>query len=383
MFFSPLSEMASIGRNIPYISSFVLFLVVSALTATVDNYSALVFLRTLQGLFGSPALATGAASLEDVYGLTEVPYAFIFWVGAMYAGPALGPLLSGYAVSADWHWPMYEVVIMGVGVFLILLTLPETSANNILLRRARRWRRSTGNSGYRTAYEMKNTDVRKMFIDAMIKPIEISVKDPAIAFACIYSAVLYGIYYSFFEVFPLVYMELYHFSIGATTLVFITIVIGLIVVAPLYAMYLRWIFLPKSSSASFEDRLYLALFATWFPIVGLLIFAWTAKPTVHWIWSTIGIGIYSGSSFIVFQCLICWLPLSYPRYVASLLAANDLCRSLAAVVFVLVSRDMYLALGVSEGVTLLAGLSCVGVVGMFILYFFGAAMRARSKFAQS
>ena len=145
-------------------------------------------------------------------------------------------------------------------------------------------------------------------------------------------------------------------------------------------MYLKRVFLPKFQSATFEDRLYLALLGTWFLIVGLLIFAWTAKSTIHWIWPTIGVGIYGGSSLIVFQFLVCWLPLSYPRYTASLLAGNELVRSLFAAVLVMFSRQMYLSIGVSQGVTLLAGLSCIGVIGMAILYYYGAAMRARSNF---
>ena len=44
---------------------------------------------------------------------------------------------------------------------------------------------------------------------------------------------------------------------------------------------------------------------------------------------------------------------------------------------------MYIKLGVDKGVTLLAGLSVMGIIGMFFLYFYGAKLRARSKFALS
>ena len=355
----------------------------SVLVAVVDNFPILILFRTFQGLFGSPALATGAASLEDIYGSDKIPYAFIGWVSALYAGPALGPLLSGYAVSNNWRWPFYEIIIMGGSLFLILLTLPETSAANILLRRARRIRLSQNDSRYATSYELDRTDARQKFISAMIKPFEISVKDPAITFACMYAAILYSIYYSFFEVFTVFYTEMYHFSIGATSLVFVTIIIGLIIVIPPYTIYLNRVFLPQFATATFEDRFYLALFASWFAPVGLFMFAWTAQPTIHWIWSTTGVSIYAGSSFIVFQCLICWLPLSYPKYTASLLAGNDFARSLMAAVMIMVSRKMYLDIGIAKGVSLLAGLSCIGILGMATLYRYGAAMRARSRFAQS
>ncbi len=74
------------------------------------------------------------------------------------------------------------------------------------------------------------------------------------------------------------------------------------------------------------------------------------------------------------------VPLSYPRYVASLFAANDCARSLLAAAFVQFSSQMYTNLGIDKGVTLVAGLSVVGIGGMYGLYFYGSRLRARSKF---
>lgn len=35
-----------------------------------------------------------------------------------------------------------------------------------------------------------------VFIDALIKPMEITIKDPAVLFVQVYTAIIYGIYYS-------------------------------------------------------------------------------------------------------------------------------------------------------------------------------------------
>lgn len=66
MVFSPISEIPSLGRNIPYIGSFALFLVFSAIAATAKSFSGLVVARLFQGLMGSPALATGGATMQDM-----------------------------------------------------------------------------------------------------------------------------------------------------------------------------------------------------------------------------------------------------------------------------------------------------------------------------
>lgn len=66
MLFSPISEAPSVGRNIPYVTSFALFVVFSALAAMRQSFPVLIVMRFVQGFFGSPALATGGASMQDM-----------------------------------------------------------------------------------------------------------------------------------------------------------------------------------------------------------------------------------------------------------------------------------------------------------------------------
>jgi len=81
------------------------------------------------------------------------------------------------------------------------------------------------------------------------------------------------------------------------------------------------------------------------------------------------------------KAIFAYIPLSYPQYAASLFAGNDLVRSFFAFGSVLFSRSMYLNLGIGKGVSLLGGLSILGWIGMYLLYIYGAKLRARSKFA--
>jgi len=379
-----MSEIAFIGRSPPYVISFTLFFIVSIVVAVVDNFPAILVLRFLQGFFGSPCLASGGASLQDIYDWFHVPYGFIFWVAAIYSGPALGPLLSGYVVADNWRWPLWEIVFLAAPLMVLLVCfLPETSSSTILLHRAQRLRKVTGNEKIVAASEAKKLTIMGIVMDAMIKPTEIAIKDPAIGFVCVYGSLVYAIYYSFFEAFPIVYAGIYGMTIGQIGLVFLSIIIGCAFSASMYASYLKYVFFPKTKKIdpTQEDRLLPALYAVWFLPIGLFIFAWTAKNSIHWIAPTIGIAIYSASSFVVFQCIIVYVPLSYPDYVASLFAANDFMRSLTAAGFVMFSRAMYINLGINKGVSLLGGLSVMGILGMYFLYFYGSMLRARSKFA--
>jgi hypothetical protein len=49
---------------------------------------------------------------------------------------------------------------------------------------------------------------------------------PQILFVNVYTALIYGIYYSFFEVFALVYPGMYGFNVGETGLVFVCIIVS-------------------------------------------------------------------------------------------------------------------------------------------------------------
>ncbi|KAK1237769.1 hypothetical protein MKX07_003605 [Trichoderma sp. CBMAI-0711] len=320
LIFSPLSEIPIIGRNPVYIVTMFLFVIISIPTAFAPNYPGLMVLRFLQGFFGSPCLASGGASLGDMYTLMALPYAMMSWVAAAYCGPALGPLLSGFAVPAEsWRWSLFESLWASAPVFVAMfLFLPETSSANILLRRARRLRKLTGNARFMSQSEIdqRNVHAKDIFLDALIKPMEITMKDPAVLFVQVYTAIIYGIYYSFFEVFPLVYPVFYGMNLGEVGLVFLCILVSCIIGIVIYTAYLYFYMNPRIEKYGWpvqEDRLIPALPASVGPTIGLFLFAWTARASIHWIVPTIGITIYGATVFIVMQAIFVYIPLSYPR----------------------------------------------------------------------
>lgn len=96
--------------------------------------------------------------------------------------------------------------------------------------------------------------------------------------------------------------------------------------------------------------------------------------------SLLGIAISMCGVFIITQCMFIYLPFTYPRYAGSLFAANGFARSLLAGASILFSRPMFDAIEVSGGVTLLASLSVLCIVGLYLLYSYGARLRERSRF---
>jgi MFS transporter, DHA1 family, multidrug resistance protein len=205
-----------------------------------------------------------------------------------------------------------------------------------------------------------------------------------VLFTCVYTALVYAIYYSFFEAFPIVYIGVYGFNLGQMGLTFLSISASVGLAIPSYWAYMYYIVEPEITRKGLpppERCLIPALVVSFLLPIGLFIFGWTARTSVHWIVSVIGIGIYSYGVFILLQCIFVYIPSSYPQYSASLFAGNDFARSALASGSILFARPLYLNLGIGPGMSLLAGLTCACVGGIFALYFFGARMRARSKFA--
>ena len=230
LLFAPLSEIPVIGRNPVYWMPFIVFWVLSCPEAVVDSFSGLLALRFWLGFFGSPALANGGATAGDLFNIFDIPYGLSWWVFSAWAGPAFGPVIGGFAAQArGWRWPLWEIVWLASGTLLVLLILmPETSASNILLRRAKRLRKLTGDSRLQSQSEIdqRNLQLSDVLVTALIRPMEIMLKDPAIFFVNLYTGFFYGVFYIFFEVFPLVFPPMYGFSLSQTGLTFLSCLVG-------------------------------------------------------------------------------------------------------------------------------------------------------------
>ncbi|KAI7190836.1 MFS general substrate transporter [Hortaea werneckii] len=407
LIFSPLSEIPRVGRNPPYMVTMGIFVILLVPSALVENFAGLMVLRFLQGFFGSPCLATGGASLQDLFSLVKLPYVLCLWAFAATAAPALGPLIAGFSVAVEgWRWAMWELLWLAGPIFLVmLLFLPETSAANILLRRAERLRKLTGDSRLMAQSEIDQANLRPKDVafEALVRPMQLIVvsrdismeswggllmieqMDPAIGFTAGYVALCYGIYYSFFEAFPLVYVDRYGFNLGQMGLTFLSIIIGVVFSIAVYYAYIYKVVEPeirKFGLGAPERRLMPAIPASLLMPIGLFIFGWTGSVGhIHWIVSVIGIVIFTMGVFVLMQCIFVYLPLVYPQYAASLFAGNDFARSTLAFAAVMFSRPMYIGMGVGPGTSLLGGLTAACIGGILVLYLYGDKLRARSRFS--
>lgn len=190
----------------------------------------------------------------------------------------VSPVLLLLAHNYSWRWSLWEMLWLSGPIWVLMfLCLPETSASNILLRRARRLRKLTGNNRLRSQSEIDQSHLtfHEVLVNALYIPVQIAVLDPAVAFTNVYSSLVYGIYYSFFEVFPLVYPLLYGFNLGQLGLAFISITVAVVIAMSIYSAYMYFIVerrIKANGLPPLERWLIPALFSSFLPPIGLFLF---------------------------------------------------------------------------------------------------------------
>lgn len=388
MIWAPISELDFIGKSPVYAATFVAFLCFSILAATARTWTALLVLRFLQAFFGSPCLAIGGASMHDLFADLTVPYPLAIWIAAAYCGPALGPLIASYVVpEKGWRWGLWEVVWLAAPTLVFVLLIPETFGPTIRAR-SLKTPPTACNKTLRPTLQSRRAKFQAIIQalqDAIVKPVQITLLDPAVAVANLYTSFMYGTYYTFFDAIPRVYPVNYAFTTGQLGLAFLCIFIACVVGGVAYGIYIKYVFnvgVSQGRLRSHEERLRPALVACILPPIGLFLFGWTSDGTTHWVVSLLGVTIYAIGTYVILQCLSVYLPRIYPSYAASLFAANDLCRSLVATACVHAGAPLYDNLGIGPGVSVLGAMSVLGIPGIWFIYYKGPALRAKSRFVK-
>ncbi|KAH8657695.1 major facilitator superfamily domain-containing protein [Xylariales sp. PMI_506] len=388
LLFSPLSEIPVVGRTLPYVTTFSVFVILLVPTALSQTFPGLLVLRCLLAFFGSPCLATSGATFQDLFPPRQLPYVVAIWSAVATSGPALGPLLASYSVAAEgWRWTHWELLWLGGPVLLcMVLTLPETSAVTILTRRARRLRAETGDKRFRAQAEIDQgqRDARGILFDALVKPWEINVLDPAVLYSTFFTGLLYGIVYTWFEVFPIVYGTIYGFESSAQGLPFLAVFVSLLFWVPAYMTYVKFSVerkIDKHGLGAPEEWLIIGIVAGWLIPAGLFIFAFSSREDVHWVVSLVGVALSNTGACAAMQSMFLYVPSCYPKYAASLLSANALARSIFATGAILYAPAMFDAMGVPGGVSMLAGLTVLFWGGLSVLSLWGRRLRSGSRFA--
>ncbi|KAH7080483.1 major facilitator superfamily domain-containing protein [Paraphoma chrysanthemicola] len=392
---SPMSEVPQIGRLWVYIGTLLVFVMFQLPTIYSKNFGMLLAFRFLTGFFGSPALATGGATIADMYRPQKQAYGLAVWgIGAV-CGPVLGPLIGGFAVESGpfrshqpWTWTIFELLWLSSFCLLVLFFfLPETSSPNILYRRTKRLRKLTGDERLTCEPEMQSQEMgsKDIVLMVLVKPITLNFQEPIVFLLNLYIALIYGLLYIWFESFPLVFSQIYGFSLGLEGLAFLGILVGTLIAA---VGLFSWLYFYQEKqfddqgNIAPEQRLIPAMVGSFFVPICLFWFGWSSRSDIHWIVPIIGTSFFGMGAFTLFNAVLPYLSDAYPDSVASVLAGNDLMRSAFGAGFPLFATAMYKRLGINWASSLLAFLGIAFIPIPFLLYRFGKQIRNKSKNAR-
>ncbi|OJJ45975.1 hypothetical protein ASPZODRAFT_152227 [Penicilliopsis zonata CBS 506.65] len=391
MIWSPLSEIPTIGRSPVYLLTLLAFVLLNFAVVYAKNFAAVLVFRFLTGFIGSPALATGGASMGDIWSPRVADYMIVVWGAFAIAAPVLGPMVGGFAYSAKgWTWTIWQLIWVSTFAFVLLFVLmPETYGPTILYHRARRIRKTSGSSSFcsEAELEFRETSSRDIIFEALIRPFQLCFLEPIVLVMNIYIAFVYGILYIWFEAFPIIFEEVHGFNPGQSGMSFLGTITGTICFA--IPGYFSWKYFYQSKRFNQdgtlppEEQLPPACFGSICLPVSLFWFGWTGNfESVHWIVPIIASGLFSVGGCLIFNCIFCYQTHAYPKYAASVLAGNDLLRSSFGAGFPLFATAMFHELGVGWACTLLGCVTCLFVPYPFILYWRGKQLRLRSKYAR-
>ncbi|KAH9064531.1 benomyl/methotrexate resistance protein [Lactarius vividus] len=389
MLWSPMSEMPYIGRMPIYLFTLFLYVVLQVPTALATNFGMLLAFRFITGFVGSPVLATGGATVSDIYTPKKRAYGITVWSAFAVAAPAMGPIVGGFAAhEKGWRWTIWELMwLSGFTLILLFFFFPETSSSNILYRRAKRLRKATGDKRLKSLSEIEAESMtgRDIATQVLVRPFTLNFQEPIVLLLNLYIGLIYALFYLWFESFPVVFIEIYHFKEQFLGLAFLGILGGIFITLPPFFYYLYNVqekMFDENGQIKPEKRMPVAIVGSFFVPICLFWFGWSSRQSVHWIVPIIGSGLFPIAGLLLFNAVLNYLTDAYPAYTASVLAGNDLVRSAFGAGFPLFGAAMYHNLGVGWASTLLAFLSCAFIPIPILLYYYGERIRLASKRAQ-
>lgn len=229
-------------------------------------------------------------------------------------------------------------------------------------------------------------------LETWIRPFKMFLTEPIVLTLSLLSGFSDALIFMFIQSFALVYGQ-YNFSTVQVGLSFISIGVGYVIAWILFIPAIRRNIKereakPDDERAQYESRLWFLLYTAPCLPIGLFGFAWTIQPQVPWIASMIFAAVVGIANYSIYMATIDYMICAYGPYSASATGGNGWSRDFLAGVLTVPATPFFQNIGRDSGLnleyasTILACISFVLVIAVYVIYFNGPALRARSPFAQ-
>lgn len=390
LLWAPLGELY--GRQIICFITYGVFTAFNAGSAGAQHIYSLVILRFFAGAFAASALTNPGGVIADMYDATHRGLAMALFAAGPFMGPVLGPIVGGFlGQTHGWRWVSGLTSIFSGTLWIVAAAfVPETHAPFLLRKRAEQLSKKTGHF-YRSKLQAGKSD--KTAWDelkiALTRPWALLFYEPIVLLLSLYMSIIYGTLYMFFGAIPVVFQQHRGWGEGQGGLAFLGIVVGVIFAilsSILYQRrYKRMVQQDRASGGTGslppEARLPMSMIGAISLPIGLIWFAWTNYPSIHWM-ASISAGVPFGFGMVlVFTSISAYLVDTYMAFAASALAANVVMRSTFAAAFPLFTGYMYARLGIHWASMIPAFLTLACAPLPFLFYKWGSRIRARCKYS--
>ena len=231
----------------------------------------------------------------------------------------------------------------------------------------------------------------KEVIITWVRPFKMFATEPIVLTLSLLSGFSDALIFMFIQSFSLVYAN-YNWGTIAQGLSFLPILIGYLIA---YLMFIPAITRnkrereqnPDDEKAQYESRLWWLLYTAPCLPIGLIGFAWTSGgPPLPWIASSIFAAIVGIANYSIYMATIDYMICAYGPYSASATGGNGWSRDFLAGVLTIPATPFFTNIGGKDHLqiasTILAAIAFLLVIAVYVIYWYGPTLRARSPFAQ-
>jgi MFS family permease len=411
---APWSE--EIGRKPVLQASLFLVNIWQLPVALAPNFTSIMVGRALGGLSSAGGSVT-LGMIADMWEADNQQYAVAFVVFSSVGGSILGPVVGGFVEQfLAWRWAIWIQLIFGGFVQILhLICVPETRTT-IMMDKIAKKRRKSGQSpnlyGPNELEPFRERFNAKEILITWIRPFKMFLTEPIVLTLSLLSGFSDALIFMFIQSFTLVYKQ-WNFSVLAVGLSFIPIGIGYLIAWISFIPAIRRNIKerqskPDDEKAQYESRLWWLLYTAPCLPIGLIGFAWTSLgPPIHWIGSMVFAAIIGIANYSIYMATIDYMICAYGPYSASATGGNGWSRDFLAGVLTIPATPFFSSKSIlcaqeaplanqptdigshhkpprnlQYGNTILFCISFVLVIAVYIIYWKGPELRARSPFAQ-
>ncbi|KAI9889508.1 MAG: hypothetical protein M1814_005202 [Vezdaea aestivalis] len=361
--------------------------------ALANRFDIILAFRFLGGLSSAGGSVT-LGMVADMWDIPDQQSPVNFVVLSSVGGSVVGPVVGGFVEThLHWRWVFWIQLILGaVTQLLHLVLVPETRATILLDKEAKRLRKAGRDYIYGPGELSTESLTIKKILIIWYRPFEMFFREPIVFWLSLFSGFSDSLIFTFLSSFGPVFVQ-WGFTTIQVGLTFLVLLVGYIISYFSFMPFIsrdRKILKRDPEGVSPERRLYWLLWTAPLETIGLFGFAATSMGPSrnHWAAPMFFASLIAMANYNIYMATVDYMVASYGPYSASATGGNALARDILAGLAAMYATPFYENLRpekyklVLPSIILGALAVCV-TIPIYIFYFNGPKIRARSKFAQT